>query len=91
MDPDRLLVAELPGYERGRRPFEVPEVIRKEALRCGVAEDCIEIHPGPREATARALQDARAGDLLVLLALTQRKEALSLVHEFIGDRPKSGG
>ena len=89
MRPDRLLVAELPGYERGREPFTVPHVIRQAALDCGVGEDRIEIFPEPRAATRHALDDARGGDLLVLLALTQRQESLALVHEFIGDRAMS--
>jgi UDP-N-acetylmuramyl tripeptide synthase len=87
MRPAQLLVAELPGYERGREPFEVPELIRREAAKCGLPEDSIEILPAPGEATARALERARPGDLLVLLALTQRNEALALVREFIdGER-----
>jgi UDP-N-acetylmuramyl tripeptide synthase len=85
MNPDQLLIAELPGYERGRKPFEVPQIIRKVAGICGISENCMEDFPGPREATAQALQRARAGDLLVLLALTQRQDALSLVHDFMGD------
>jgi cyanophycin synthetase len=84
MRPDRLLVAELPGYERGRQPFEVPELIRRDAIACGLTAECIEIFDGPREATRSALQRARPGDLLVLLALTQRQEALALIREFIG-------
>ncbi|MGD2129262.1 MAG: Mur ligase family protein [Lysobacterales bacterium] len=91
MQPDRLLVADLPGYERGRQPFEVADLIRGEALRCGMPEDAVEVHPGPRVATARALEKARPGDLLVLLALTERKEALSLVHEFIESEQESRG
>lgn len=85
MRPGRLLVAELPGYERGRQPFEVPRLIREDALACGLDAASIEIFPDPREATRNALAQARPGDLLVLLALTQRKEALALVHAFIGD------
>jgi len=81
--PGQLLVAELPGYERGREPFEVPELIRHAAVKSGIPEKAIELFPSPREATALALSRARPGDLLVLLALTQRTEALSLVHEFI--------
>ena len=88
VEPSQLLVAELPGYERGREPFEVPELIRKEALRCGTTEEVIEIFPGPAEATAEALGRAKAGDLLVLLALTQRDRALSLVHDYL-ERKKS--
>lgn len=83
MRPDRLLVAELPGYERGREAFTVPALIRRDALRCGLREDQIEIFPEPRAATRQALSQARGGDLLVLLALTQRQEALALVHEYI--------
>jgi UDP-N-acetylmuramyl tripeptide synthase len=85
MKPDRLLICELPGYERGREPFVVPALIRESALMAGIAEESMEIHPSPREATALALRQARPGDLLVLLALTQRSEALALVHEYIGD------
>jgi UDP-N-acetylmuramyl tripeptide synthase len=91
MGPSQLMVAELPGYERGREPFEVPELIRQEALRSGVSEKAIEIFPGPKEATAEALGRARQGDLLVLLALTQRNAALSLVHEFIGSGKRGHG
>ena len=91
MGPGQLMVAELPGYERGRKPLEVPELIRQEALRSGIPEKAIEIFPGPTEATAEALGRARQGDLLVLLALTQRNAALSLVHEFIGNGKNSHG
>ena len=83
IEPCQLLVAELPGYERGRKPFEVPELIRREAIRCGTPEQVIEIFPAPAEATAEALGRAQPGDLLVLLALTQRNQALALVHEYL--------
>lgn len=85
MEPDCLLVAELPGYERGRKPFEVPELIRRDAIESGVPDDRIEIFSCPSEATFSALEQARPGDLLVLLALTQRHEALSLVHGYLGN------
>jgi len=85
MRPDRLLVTELPGYERGREPFEVPAIIRRDAIEAGIPESRIEMFSSPSEATASALGAARPGDLIVLLALTQRREALDLVHRFIGD------
>ncbi len=84
--PDQLLVTELPGYERGRKPFEVPELIRREAIRVGVPHSAVEIFPGPVDATASALERASPGDLLVLLALTQRAQALSLIHQFLEER-----
>jgi UDP-N-acetylmuramyl tripeptide synthase len=91
MKPDRLLVAELPGYERGRDSFEVPVLIRKEAIRSGLVEDQIELFNNPAEATEQALARAKPGDLLVLLALSQRNEALKLVHEFISDGKENHG
>ena len=91
MQPDRLLVAELPGYERGREAFEVRELIRRDAIAWGLPAERIELFDGPREATRAALQQARPGDLLVLLALTQRQEALALVQEFIGKGSVASG
>ncbi len=83
MKPDQLLICELPGYERGREPFAVPRVIREAALQEGIPDDSISLFPGPKDATKQALEQARPGDLLVLLALAQRQEALALVHEFL--------
>ena len=91
MRPCQLLVAELPGYERGREPFEVPALIRTEAMKSGIPDNAIEIFQEPREATAQALSRARPGDLLVLLALTQRSAALSLIHEFIENGKEGDG
>jgi len=91
MKPGLLLVAELPGYERGRESFEVPRLIREDALACGMESARIEIFPDPVAATRHALGCARPGDLLVLLALTQRQEALALIHSFIGGPGSQNG
>jgi UDP-N-acetylmuramyl tripeptide synthase len=85
VNPDQLLVAEFQGYERGRKAFEVPALIRQEAIRLGIPASAIEIFPSPVDATASALSRAVPGDLLVLLSLTQRTEALSMVHTFLED------
>jgi len=91
MNPELLLVAELPGYERGRESFEVPRLIKEHALACGLPASRIEIFPDPVAATERALQWARPGDLLVLLALTQRQETLARIHSFIDGTGKENG
>jgi UDP-N-acetylmuramyl tripeptide synthase len=83
MRPDHLLISELPGYERGREPMTVPGLIRKFALESGISEESIDIFACPKEATEQALMNALPGDLLVLLALTQRQEALALIHEYL--------
>lgn len=85
MQPGSLLVTELPGYERGRQPFEVPALIRRDAMAAGIPEQAINTFASPAEGAAFALEDVRPGDLIVLLALTQRSEALELVHRFIGE------
>ena len=94
MNPERLLVAELPGYERGRQSFEVQRLICSDALACGLDRTAIETFADPRSATQHALVNAAAivlGGMAVLLALTQRQEALDLVHGFIGDSGEGDG
>jgi len=87
MQPDRLLICDLPGYERGREPGAVPAVIRQAALDAGVPRNAVEYLPTPRAAVAAALADARPGDLLILLTLTQREEILQLIHAFVEAGP----
>ncbi len=86
MRPEILLVNALPGYERGRGLDDVPRLIHAEALACGLREDQLRLLPEPLAAAREALREARAGDVLVLLALTQRREILQMVHEYCGSR-----
>ena len=85
MNPDAILACALPGYERGRPQSEVQDLIRQTAMDCGVADRDITCFDSPVEASRHALAQARPGDLLVFLALTQREEVLELVHEFMKD------
>jgi UDP-N-acetylmuramyl tripeptide synthase len=84
LDPDLIMPCALPGYERGRAADEVPRLIRKAVLDCGIPAEKVRCFDTPLEAAATALANARAGDLMVFLALTQRREILTLVHEFLG-------
>ena len=81
--PVRLLACELPGYERGRSSMEVPVLIREFALRYAMPEEAVTIYSSPVEGVKDALEHAREGDCLVLLALTQREEVLTMVRDFI--------
>ena len=81
--PDRLLVCELPGYERGRETGVVPGLIRDFAINEDVSKEAIAVFPSPLEGVRNALADARDGDCLVLLALTQRDEVLALIRSFV--------
>jgi cyanophycin synthetase len=83
LEPDFLLVCELPGYERGRKTGKVPELIREFAIAEGVPKEAVTIFASPLEGVRKALADAMPGDCLVLLALSQRDEVLVLIREFV--------
>ena len=85
LKPDHLLACELPGYERGRQPGEVPELIREYAIGEGVPKEAVTVFTSPLEGVRKALSNAREGDCLVLLALSQRDEVLALIRAFIAD------
>jgi UDP-N-acetylmuramyl tripeptide synthase len=86
MQPERLLTCDLPGYERGRAAGDIPTLIRGFALAAGMDEGAIDICADPVSAVRAALDNARPGDLLVLLALSQREEVLAQLAAFIDRR-----
>ncbi len=83
LSPRPLLVCDMPGYERGRESGVVAELIREFAMQSGVEDDDIAVFKTPLEGVAHALANAQQGDCLVLLALTQRDEALKMVRSFL--------
>ncbi len=83
LQPARLLVCDLPGYERGRESGAVAELIRRLALDYGLAQDSVKMFNNPVEGVRDALNSARKGDCLVLLALTQRDQILAMVRDFV--------
>lgn len=85
MGADVVLACALPGYERGRPQSEVQAVIGSAARDYGVAKEQIINFDTPPEAAEYALSEARDGDLLVFLALTQRDEVIEKVHQFMAD------
>ena len=78
--PDRIIVKELPEMLRGRNPGEVPAVLRDELLRLGAAPESVTIASSELEGIREALTWSKPGDLLVLLAHTQRDDVLALLH-----------
>ena len=85
LEPDHLLACELPGYERGRQAGALPELVREFAVAEGVPADAVTIFASPLEGVRKALADARDGDCLVLLALSQRDEVLDMIRAFVAD------
>ena len=84
MSPDHLMICEMPGYERGREVGEATGIIRDAALDSGMEPSSISHHDSPPAAAQHALANAQPGDLIILLALTQREKVLEMVHEFVG-------
>ncbi len=66
---DRILISELAAYRRGREPQEVFHVLRKEFLAQGARDDQIAHHELELDALREALDWAKPGDLIVMLAL----------------------
>ena len=83
LKPARLLVCDLPGYERGRKPGEVADMIERLAVAEGLPQQAVSRFGSPVEAVESALATATAGDCLVLLALTQRERMLAMVQAFV--------
>lgn len=83
LQPDQLLACELPGYERGREAGVVRALVREFAIKEGVPADAVTLFDSPLEGVKKSLSDATEGDCLVLLALTQRDEVLTLIQEFV--------
>ncbi len=67
--PDRVLIAELARYARGRARGEVFGILRDELLRCGCPSAEILHVETEMEALDQALAWAKPGDLLILLVL----------------------
>jgi len=58
-------------------------MIRDVAITQGVPAQAVRLFASPLEGVKVALADAKDGDCLVLLALTQRDEVLELIREFV--------
>jgi cyanophycin synthetase len=78
-EPDRIILKELPEMLRGRPPGEVPAILEDELRRRGFPTERIEHAGSELEGARKALAEARPGDLVILLAHTQREEVLAAV------------
>lgn len=66
---DQIMVSELAPYHRGRNHGEVFAVIKDELLAAGAGTSQVEHHEEEIESFSAALQWARPGDLVIMLAL----------------------
>ncbi len=78
---DRYLVMELPSHLRGREAREVPALIGRALRASGIPEGAIAHASDPLDGVRQALAWAEPGDLLLLLVLSRREEAIALIRE----------
>lgn len=64
--PDRVVLKDIGGYERGRAAGEIPAIMHAALLSAGVPASAIETRLDEAEAARLPLQWARDGDLVVL-------------------------
>lgn len=80
-NPDILIICELEGFLRGRELGVVPQLINKFALQQGMNESQIVFASDTIEGTKKAIKWAQEGDLLLLLALTNRDTVLAILNK----------
>lgn len=80
-----------------KRGYLIPNGVRREnerktgnvwsnsaAAGAGVDENAMKLYPSPPTAVRETLKEARPGDLMIFLALTQREEVFGLIYDIIG-------
>ncbi len=77
--PDALVICELASHLRGRKIGDVPSLIQKSAKSLGMEQQQLINAKDTIEGTKKALQWAQKGDVLLLLALTNRDEIIDLL------------
>ena len=70
---DKVVVSELEAYARGRSRGEVFGIIRNELINCGARKDQIQHFMEETESLDAALDWAQPGDLIIMLALSDRE------------------
>jgi cyanophycin synthetase len=86
MGPRKILLRDLDDYLRGRQPGEVPAKLTGLLEMLGMPTISIETMPGEKEALRRALDDAQANELILLLVHLE-EDAVRTLLEARGFKP----
>lgn len=79
-DPEAIVIKELPSKLRGRELGEVPQLIEQYLSEMSYPKDQILSGASELDATIKAFEWAKPGDLLVLLVYAERKPVLELIE-----------
>jgi len=83
INPDKVIISEIPNYLRGRELGEVPALISRNFKHNGLSEKAMIYTNNMLEGVKKTLEIAEKGDLLVLLCLDQKKEILQYLKNEI--------
>ena len=70
--PDRVVIAEIADYLRGRDIGDVPDKIMASAIAAGYPAECISHARSPSSGAKMVLKSVKPGDLVLLLVLSDR-------------------
>jgi UDP-N-acetylmuramyl tripeptide synthase len=81
LKPDYLVAAELSDYLRGREPGDIPQRIKNEGIDRGLKPAQVIQADSPSSGVAAVLDKLRAGDLALLLVLSEREKIFSMLDQ----------
>ena len=82
LQPDCLVAAELGDYLRGREPGDVPQRITDTAIASGLKQNRILRSDTPAAGAEMILKQLKAGDVALLLVLSERDQVFSLIKSY---------
>ena len=77
--PDRMVIAEIADYLRGRESNEIPNLIKKSATIGGIDPVYISCADSPSDGTLHILSQVQPDDLVLLLVLSDRERVFELL------------
>ena len=76
MDPDQVVISEIPDYLRGREAGEVSAIMQRACLANGLAAEQIHIASTPLAGAQFALERMQVNDLGLFLVLSERDQVV---------------
>jgi cyanophycin synthetase len=83
LSPERIVLFELEEYLRGRSLGEVSNIMFNTLVQQGIDTSIISLAPSPAEGARDALDWAKDGDFLLLLALGDREKVFEEIDRYI--------
>lgn len=80
LNADKYIVAEIEKYLRGREPGELLDLVKNQLIASDVDASSIECVNSPMDGTHYALDNAQAGDVVLLFVLDQRDKVHKILN-----------